>query len=332
MISRCRGLSSCAALVGRVVALARGSGPARVTAANVAAGAGSGSERQQSWRRHERRPRPGWAPATRPTTASALPVSTTSGASSRPAARWTRLPLDTRVIGSSPPSPQLGSVRGSTGLAGALGRGPRSSNPGPLPHPHSNLEPHSPLAGPRKVGCSAFGTDEGVEPGARRTPRGAVGRAHPPRRPPAERPPGTSMNTRAPPSGTPHRQTEGGVLMEVPDRGEWDPRRRVSTGLRHRSPQSCSAPDRTSERDMANHPHSGGWAAEGGGVPLRKRIDLASRHWVEIASRLDPQGGDEVGNRRDGVIRKDVTVEVRMEAQHRGGVGNAPLSLDIRKV
>src|SRR5437764_1519729 len=79
-------------------------------------------------------------------------------------------------------------------------------------------------------------------------------------------------------------------------------------------------------------PHSGGWGAEGGGVPLRKRIDLASRYWVEISSPLDPQGGDEVGNRRDGVIRKDVIVEVRMEAQHRGGVGNAPLGFDIRKV
>jgi hypothetical protein len=69
------------------------------------------------------------------------------------------------------------------GPAGAPGREPNSSNPAPLPpdlaRPPSRHQPTSPA-----VGFSAFWIDEGAESGARRTLRGAVGRAHSPKRRP----------------------------------------------------------------------------------------------------------------------------------------------------
>ncbi len=72
-----------------------------------------------------------------------------------------------------------------------------------------------------------------------------------------------------------------------------------------------------------------GVGAVRGGVPFMKRINLAPTCWVAILSPLDPQGGDEGGNRHHGV---DVIVKVRMEAQHRGSLSNASLSFDIRKI
>jgi hypothetical protein len=112
----------------------------------------------------------------------------------------------------------------SAGPTGGPGRGPRSLSLAPLPHrrsppPSSRHQPTAPA-----VGFSAFWIDEGAE--AQRTPRGAVGRAHPPRRPPPEPAPETSMNSRAPHSGTPHNtklsgtpQRERGMFMELADQG-----------------------------------------------------------------------------------------------------------------